>query len=307
MNYFLGIDLSCYTTSCAVTDEAGRIVYDGRRLLEVQAGERGLRQSDMVFQHARNLPEIFPEGFSHIRAVAASVRPRPVEGSYMPVFLAAQSFGEVAARMAGAAFYPLTHQHGHIGAALYGNSLPGTFLALHVSGGTTDVLRVQTEGGVIREIAHLGGSTDIAAGQLIDRVGQALGYSFPMGPKVEAEAGGEPLVLKSSVKGLEVSFSGAETAAKNMLKQGVGADVICRSVLKCVAKSLDKLIVNAFARTGIRDVLAFGGVLCNVYIREFLKRRHDGGIAFASLQYSSDNACGLALQAREIYRNRREQ
>ena len=54
----LGIDTSCYTTSVAVLSLEGKLLADERRLLKVKPGRRGLAQSEMVFQHTRNLPEL---------------------------------------------------------------------------------------------------------------------------------------------------------------------------------------------------------------------------------------------------------
>ena len=181
--YFLGIDTSCYTTSVVIADAAGNILADKRVLLTVEAQERGLRQSEMVFQHIKNLSEIFPEGYTNIKAVAASTAPRPVQGSYMPVFRVSESFGKAAAHTAGAAFYALSHQHAHVGAAMLGagQTFDGEYLALHVSGGTTDLLRLTVDKGIAEQIETIGSSSDITAGQLIDRIGVLLGYGFPAG------------------------------------------------------------------------------------------------------------------------------
>lgn len=299
--YFLGIDTSCYTTSCALADEQGRIVYDSRRLLTVPQGGRGLRQSEMVFEHIKNLPSVFPVGFCGITAVAVSARPRPRQGSYMPVFRAAESFGEAAARTADAPLYRLSHQHAHIGAALIGNDLEGDFLVLHVSGGTTDVLRASAEGGIIRSIEGLGETADLSAGQLIDRTGVHLGLSFPAGPHLEKlAAGAEPAPLKSSVKGLSASFSGAEAAVLRMIAAGTNPSEIAAGVQRCVANTLEKLICTAREQTGVYPVLLVGGVMQNTEIRGRLQHRLKG-LHFAEKHLSPDNACGLAVQARNLF------
>ena len=58
---YLGIDTSCYTTSVAVLDEAGKLVGEARKILDVKPGRCGLQQSEMVFQHTRNLPNLMEE------------------------------------------------------------------------------------------------------------------------------------------------------------------------------------------------------------------------------------------------------
>ena len=88
---YLGIDTSCYTTSVAVLDRQGNLVDEVRRVLEVKPGKRGLAQSEMVFQHTRNLPELIEKIFYRhdmkIIGIGVSRQPRPIENSYMPAFL----------------------------------------------------------------------------------------------------------------------------------------------------------------------------------------------------------------------------
>lgn len=92
MRVTVGIDTSCYTTSVALLDDAGRLVADVRRPLAVKEGGRGLAQSEMVYQHTRNLPEVFEaavgkvSGPLEIMAVGAAAQPRPLPESFMPAF-----------------------------------------------------------------------------------------------------------------------------------------------------------------------------------------------------------------------------
>ncbi|MBR3295291.1 MAG: O-sialoglycoprotein endopeptidase [Clostridia bacterium] len=298
---FLGIDTSCYTTSVAVVDDEGRILEDRRRLLSVPEGKMGLRQSEMIFQHLSNLHEIFPTGYRDFGAVAASVAPTPEEDSYMPVFNVARTFGEIIANTNGAFFYPLTHQTGHIGAALYGKDrMDGDVLCFHVSGGTTDLLKVRIEKGIIEKIEPLCSTTDIAAGQLIDRIGVMMGASFPAGGYVSSIAeNGKAADLNFRYRFDRISFSGAENQLKDMLESSPLEDVAA-TLLKHVAKILYKAVSDGMRMTGIEKTLFFGGVMRSGYIRKFLSERLRD-IRFAEVEYSSDNAVGLALQARNIY------
>ena len=303
---YLGLDLSCYTTSCAIADENGKIVYDERRLLNVPQGTCGLRQSEMIFEHIKNLKEIFPTGFFGIKAVGVSTRPRPVEGSYMPVFAAADSYAQVISRALGVKKLELTHQHGHIGAALLGNDAlcvgNKRILGLHVSGGTTDVLAIELIDGLITKIDQLGQTSDISAGMLIDRTGVALGCNFPAGPAIEELAkSGEILSFPSRVLGCRASFSGAEAAVKRAIADGHNKEDIAAGVLRCVANTLEKLIRNALKETNAQCALLFGGVMCNGIIKDRLRERLSLPLYFAQRQYSSDNACGLASQAKLIF------
>ena len=145
----LGIDTSNYTTSLALVSDDGFV--QTRRILEVKKGECGLRQSDALFLHTVNLPELFPELFEKYRekfsteakidAVAYSAYPRDVAGSYMPCFLAGQSAASAVASSLSVPLMRFSHQAGHIMAALKTcgaeEKMGGEFFALHLSGGTT--------------------------------------------------------------------------------------------------------------------------------------------------------------------------
>ena len=188
----LGLDTSNYTTSAAVFDGG-----EGRnlaRLLEIRPGELGLRQSDALFQHVKRLPALLEElgqegGLQGLSAVGASTRPRAVEGSYMPCFLAGEGQGRGIASALGVPFYAHSHQQGHLAAAAWSagrlDLLDRPFLAWHLSGGTTELLLVRPEGtSVAAEI--IGGTSDISAGKLIDRAGVLMGLPFPAGKALDA-------------------------------------------------------------------------------------------------------------------------
>ena len=190
---FLGIDTSNYTTSAAICDGEGRIVANLKRLLPVAEGERGLRQSDALFAHSKNLPiimnelnsfldESYPE--REIVTVGYSATPRDVEGSYMPCFLAGVASAASVRAVTGSISYAFSHQAGHIAAAVCTAGreelLNERFLAFHVSGGTTDLLLCDK-----LNITQIGGTLDLNAGQAIDRCGVALGLSFPCGAEMD--------------------------------------------------------------------------------------------------------------------------
>ena len=193
---YLGIDTSNYRTSAAIVDEDGAVVDQKAVLLEVPEGKRGLRQSDAFFMHSNRLPGYCEELFgssdpSDIKAVGVSERPRRVEGSYMPCFLA----GSNAAREMAAALripvYGFSHQEGHAAAVMEseGNIPSARTLFFHLSGGTTEALLCSPDDkGYRMEI--VGGTLDISAGQLLDRFGVALGMPFPAGPYLDEIAYG---------------------------------------------------------------------------------------------------------------------
>jgi N6-L-threonylcarbamoyladenine synthase len=302
---YLGIDTSCYTTSIAVVCE-GKVVCDKRRMLPVPKGSRGLRQSDAVFHHVRHFRELFSEcapHLGHIAGVGYSAKPCPRDDSYMPVFCVGESFAAACAGIAGVSSYALTHQHGHIYAAFFGNKIfKGTYGVFHVSGGTLDILRAEIDD-TVGEIERIGGSLDITCGQLIDRVGVAAGLPFPSGKDIERiyKTGGAKLAV--TVTGLSVNLSGAEAQAMRMLAEGTDAAYVCSGVIDCVGKTLCQLIVNAKNETQIKKFIFTGGVICNTIIRENIRQvcdEHDCVCVMAEKPYCGDNACGLALAAQII-------
>ncbi|MBQ8653879.1 MAG: O-sialoglycoprotein endopeptidase, partial [Clostridia bacterium] len=182
----IGLDTSCYTTSAAAVTTDGRVIASCRKLLPVKEGERGLRQSEAVFIHVRQLPGRLEELAQHIRgmeiaAVCVSRTPRDEEESYMPVFNAGDAQGRGLAAMLGVPCFASTHQRGHIAAAKVDSGIhEGDLLAVHLSGGTTELLSLRGE-----ELTLLGGTLDLHAGQVVDRTGVALGLPFPAGPHLE--------------------------------------------------------------------------------------------------------------------------
>ena len=293
----LGIDTSNYTTSAAVFDGSGG--YNAGRLLEVRPGELGLRQSDALFQHIKHLPgrfaELQAEGWlTGLSAVGASTRPRAVEGSYMPCFLAGEGQGRT---LAGVPFYAVSHQQGHIAAAAWSAGrlelLDRPMLAWHLSGGTTELLYVEPDGVNVRAQC-VGGTSDISAGQLIDRTGVLLGLPFPAGKALDALASKSGPVRGFPVKlnGLTFSLSGMENKGKALAEQGRPPAEIARFTLETVASAVRRATDAARKRWPGLPVLCSGGVASNRLLRTVMS-----DAAFAAPQYSTDNAMGAAILA----------
>ena len=298
--FCLGMDTSCYTTSVALC--CGEEYYQKRRLLDVELGQRGLRQSEAVFQHVNHMPALWealrrehPDAV--IGAVCASTRPRPRDGSYMPVFTAGEGFARCVAAALGVPFFETSHQEGHIRAARTGLSIPqGPMLAVHLSGGTTEV--VYTDG---ERFDIVGKTLDISAGQLIDRVGVALGLSFPAGPEMErlAREGEAASKLSVRVKNGECSLSGAEAETIRMREAGAGKEDVAAEVFSCVARTLCKMLTQTGEATGARHVLLAGGVAGSMLLRGLLQARlkragSDLKIYWADPALAGDNAVGVA-------------
>lgn len=308
MPWILGIDTSAYTTSVAAVNIQGKLLGEERQLLNVPPGGRGLRQSEAVFQHVVNLPPLIEKlmrgmGPGDLAAAAASSRPRPLEGSYMPVFLVGLGTGRSLAAVQGIPFFPVSHQEGHLAAGISSTDGPlkDRFLAVHLSGGTSEILLVErTETGFSIDI--LGNTLDLHAGQLVDRVGVALGLPFPAGPPLEElaqQSGSDFTRLPSSVDGLNFSFSGVEAQAQRWIAEGAEPANIARAVEACLVNTLEKVILRGMEESGLNETLIVGGVASNRYLRRRLveKLEHPSvgaRLYFTSPQLSSDNAVGVA-------------
>ncbi len=320
-DYILGLDTSNYTTSLAITDRRGEIVKDQRIILTVRQGERGLRQSHALFQHMENLPEMITGLLEEIDkerigAVAASNRPRPVEGSYMPVFKAGVNYGIVMAASLRVPFFKFSHQEGHLEAVRHDSPLSSEteYLAWHLSGGTSELLHVKGNA-----IEILGGSRDLSYGQVVDRIGVALGMKFPAGKEMDLAALAErdrPSQLGNSasqvaakiktagllkdipVDGLFLNLSGIETQCRRELDKTDDSVPLIFELFRKISLSLCRLTENAVAETGCGKVLFTGGVSASRYIRdEILRYFADRPVklVFSDPALSSDNAVGISF------------
>ena len=307
MRYFLGIDTSNYRTSVALCDECGNIVKQIRRLLPVKEGELGLRQSEALFEHVKALPEIMEQlGAFTPAAIGFSARPRDVQGSYMPCFLAGEAVARSIAAAYGVKTYGFSHQAGHVKAAAYSckSSAPffditengGEFIAFHLSGGTTEALLYRNG-----EISILGQTLDLNAGQAVDRVGVALGLKFPCGEELEKLALGEPASkgIKISVKGYDCNLAGIENLAKKRLSDGHSPESVAAFTLDAVLKTVDKMTENILKDHPSLPVLYAGGVTACKRLSVALTKKYD--CAFAVPELSGDNAAGTALLCRQAF------
>lgn len=304
---YLGLDTSNYTTSAAYCDRASGEIRQVKKLLPVKSGEMGLRQSDAVFHHVRQLPDIVEQLRAQydgdIAAVAASDRPQQKDGSYMPCFLV----GAGAARELGALLrvpvHFFTHQQGHIAAALYGADKLSLrhepFLAFHVSGGTTDAVLVHPDKQEIITCEVVARSLDLKAGQLIDRVGGMLSLPFPAGPALEQlalQSENTSFRPRASMDGANCHLSGVENQCSDMLKKGCAPADVALFCLKSVEAALVAMTVALQKQYGELPLIYAGGVMSNTLLKNTLTTCFGG--SFAPPVFSADNAAGIATLCR---------
>lgn len=298
---YLGIDTSCYTTSAAIYDSKNGSYENHSKVLEVKLGERGLKQSDGVFQHLKNLPDVYCKAIGQERpqnwaAVCVSSAPRNGKESYMPVFLAGLQFGRVISETLKIPLYRFSHQEGHVMAGILSSGayhlLNRRFLFYHISGGTTDLCLCKWEQNRF-QIERIGGTMDLNAGQLIDRIGVRLGLSFPCGAAMDKMAEKcEPAKLKYSVKGAEMNLSGGENQLTALIESGEDRGKVCYQTFSYLAENISRTLQYAANQYQIEDILMVGGVCANSVIRSAISNIHNA--CFAEPALSRDNAAGIA-------------
>lgn len=308
---YVGIDTSNYTTSAAVCDSDGKIVANLKCPLPVAEGGCGLRQSDALFAHVKNMPGLMARLDEALRgygvaALGVSTRPRDAQGSYMPCFLAGDAAARAFAAGRNIPVYEFSHQSGHIMAAAYSSGqsealLSAPFCAFHVSGGTTELVYVEPRNAGF-DVTLLGGTLDLNAGQAIDRVGVAMGLKFPCGPALEQLALANTAKVpkpRICVKGLECNLSGLENLATGLYKKENNAELCAAYVLCFIGETLRAMTRNVREQYKDVPVLYAGGVMSNGIIKNML--RGEGNVYFSEPAFSADNAAGVALLCRAAH------
>lgn len=306
---FLGIDTSNYTTSLAAVED-GKVLFNLKAPLPVKEGECGLRQSEALFSHTKNLPALFEKATAllkgkRISAVGVSEKPRNIEGSYMPCFLAGVSAASAVAATNDIPVFRFSHQCGHLRAALLSagalHLLGAPFGAFHISGGTTEMLYVTPDGnGFHTEI--VGGTRDLNAGQLVDRIGVALGLTFPAGPALEALAlrcEGKPPKKAVKTEDGYVHLSGVENQARALLEKEGDKALVAAFVLDHLSRTVIAMSRDFRKKMSLPLVFA-GGVMSNTIIRSKIEAELSD-VYFAEPALSADNAVGIAALTADAY------
>jgi N6-L-threonylcarbamoyladenine synthase len=247
------------------------------------------------------MEKLLPTPPMALKAIGVSVRPRNVQGSYMPCFLCGQTVAQSIGAVTGAKVYETSHQIGHILAALYSAGqlalLKKPFLAFHVSGGTTDCLLCQPDSQQLLAVTELGTSLDLKAGQAVDRVGLMMGLQFPCGKALEALAmeSVRKWKYKPVLKEGSCCLSGLQNQCAKMLRDGSTPPDVAAYCLHAIGETVSAMTAAALQKTGTLPVVFAGGVMSNRIIRSTLEARFDAH--FAEPVYSCDNAAGIAVYA----------
>ncbi|MBT3753339.1 MAG: tRNA (adenosine(37)-N6)-threonylcarbamoyltransferase complex transferase subunit TsaD [Thiotrichales bacterium] len=308
----LGIESSC--------DETGVALYEnGRGLLSHSL----YSQAEMHAQYGGVVPELASR--DHIkRAIPlidkllkdSDLTAEDIGGvaytagpGLMGALMVGASIGRSLAYAWGVPAVAVHHMEGHLLAPLLEERVPEfPFIALLVSGGHTLLIRVDGVG----EYIELGESIDDAAGEAFDKTAKLLGLGYPGGPALSALAeSGNPARFKFprpmvDRPGLDFSFSGLKTAARNALQKNsidgefdkeLAAD-IARAFEDAVADTLSLKCRRALRETGLRRLVVAGGVSANSRIRSTLTdmvAKEQGELFFPRLEFCTDNGAMIAF------------
>lgn len=302
--YSIGIDTSCYTTSLVAVDENNTIAYAGRKLLTVKKGTVGLRQSDAFFQHVQNLPDLYHAccqviDVSLVKNIVVSTKPRPIEASYMPVFMAGAHFARVMSDSLKVPLIELSHQENHLYASAFNHTLPNDFIGVHISGGTTEILKVKYHKSLDIEI--IGHTLDISFGKLIDRVGVYMGYDFPCGKVLDQVAKESDGIypFKYSIKEDGFNVSGLENKLKTWYDQEQKVEKVAYSMFYHIGHMLKRYLENIMVKYELKHLVISGGVSANTVLREILKEIN-GQVIFTDVEYATDHAIGNAYYGKQV-------
>ena len=215
----------------------------------------------------------------------------------MPCFLVGLSHAKLLSDAFQVPLIEVSHQQGHVAAALWSAGrmelMDVPHLAWHLSGGTTELLLITPEGKNVRA-EKLGGTSDISAGQLIDRTGKLLGLQFPAGKALDALSRESDAKedFRVKVNGLTFSFSGLQNKVEGYHTAGHGAAETARYALRSVIGCILRTTEAARKAYPGLPVVYSGGVASNAMLREACAGTD---AVFAQPQFSTDNAMGVAI------------
>lgn len=217
----------------------------------------------------------------------------------MPCFMVGYSHAKLLSDALGVPLFEVSHQQGHVAACLWSagrlDLMDKPHLAWHLSGGTTELLLVEPDEKNVK-CTKIGGTTDISAGQLIDRTGVILNLPFPAGKHVDvlSKDAVNTDVFKVKCQGLEFSLSGVQNKVQQYAENNAPAETAAYA-LRCVCQAVKTATENAQKAYPGLEVVFSGGVASNSMLRSVMKNA-----LFSAPAYSTDNAMGVAVLAHRL-------
>jgi N6-L-threonylcarbamoyladenine synthase len=310
--YILGIESSC-------DDTAASVIHNGRILSNIIANQNiheeygGVVPELASRAHQQNIVPVVAQALKkaninkeQLHAIAFTRGP-----GLMGSLLVGTSFAKSLAYGLDIPLIDVNHMQGHILAHFIDedgfNKPPFPFLAMTISGGHTQIVRVDNH----FDMTVIGETIDDAVGEAFDKSGKILGLGYPAGPEIDKRAKlGNPKAFKFTkpkVDGLNFSFSGLKTAILYFIQNETKANPnfieenlndVCASIQYTIIGILIDKLKLASKQTGIKHIAIGGGVSANSGIRQALK---DGEQKFGwttyvpKFEFTTDNAAMIAI------------
>lgn len=219
----------------------------------------------------------------------------------MPCFMVGYAHAKMLSDLLKVPLFQVSHQQGHVAASLWSagrlDLMEKHHLAWHLSGGTTELLLVEPEGKNVR-CTRIGGTTDISAGQLIDRTGVMLQLPFPAGKHVDAlsQQATEKDLFKVKCPGMEFSLSGVQNKVEQYHRSH-SPEETAGYALRCICYAVYQATANALNAYPGLEVVFSGGVASNSMLRDKIAPLNP---VFCKPEFSTDNAMGVAVLASRL-------
>lgn len=302
----MAIESSCDETACAIV-KGGREVIANVVASQIKIHEEfgGVIPEIAAREHLEAINVVIEEAFKQsglkgedITAFASTVGP-----GLVGCLLVGMNAGKTLALAYDKPFIGVNHLNAHLAANFIDTELKPPFIALLVSGGHTQIIKVNS----YSEMEIIGETIDDAVGEAYDKVARLIGLPYPGGPKLDKLAQeGNPHAFKlpeAKVGGYDFSFSGLKTAVLRLVKSFDGQEMpvkdICASFQECVSATLLKKVKHALEETGYKQVVLAGGVAANSEIRrKIFNLKEEGYEVYAPImKYCTDNASMVASSA----------
>ncbi|WP_147677374.1 tRNA (adenosine(37)-N6)-threonylcarbamoyltransferase complex transferase subunit TsaD [Algibacter pacificus] len=310
--YILGIESSC-------DDTAASVIHNGKILSNVVATQKiheafgGVVPELASRAHQQNIVPVVHQALKkaniskeQLHAIAFTRGP-----GLMGSLLVGTSFAKSLAYGLDIPLIDVNHMQAHILAHFIDEDgfkkPPFPFLAMTISGGHTQIVRVDS----YFKMTVIGETIDDAVGEAFDKSGKILGLGYPAGPEIDRRAKlGNPKAFKFTkpkVDGLNFSFSGFKTAVLYFIQREVKANPnfiaenlndICASIQYTIIGILIDKLKLATKETGITHIAIGGGVSANSGIRQALKdgeQKFDWTTYVPKFEFTTDNAAMIAI------------
>ena len=302
----MAIESSCDETACAIV-KGGREVIANVVASQIKIHEEygGVIPEIAAREHLEAINVVIDETFKQAEVKGNDIT--AFAGTAGPGLVGCLLVGLNAAKTLALAydkpFIGVNHLNAHLAANFIDTNLEPPFVALLVSGGHTQIIKVDS----FTDMEIIGETIDDAVGEAYDKVARLIGLPYPGGPKLDKLAQeGNPHAFKlpeARVGGYDFSFSGLKTAVLRLVKSFDGKEMpvkdICASFQECVSSTLLKKVKHALEETGYKQVVLAGGVAANSEIRrKIFNLKNEGYEVYAPImKYCTDNASMVASSA----------